>query len=44
MTAGQAAVELATVLSNNDGWGDGYVVVRRETLATHLEQSAGETS
>jgi hypothetical protein len=40
VTGDQAAAELATVLTNNDGWGDGYVLVRRDTLATYLGEGS----
>jgi hypothetical protein len=43
VTASDAAAELSEVLSNDDGWGDGCVVVRRETLAAYLRSVEGES-
>ncbi len=41
MTAREAlAAELAGPAANDDGWADGYVLVRRTTLAAYLELTA----
>lgn len=43
MTAREVlASELAAPLATDDGWADGYVIVRRETLAAYLQLTEPE--
>ncbi len=43
MTREALAAELALPLTNDDGWGDDHVLVRRKTLAAYLELAEAES-